>query len=266
MKRTLKPPEAALPRPPRAFKRWASALLFAAALVASGWHLGLDFGRLVSGSGPMMRLFRAFLSPNWPYMLKVLPAVFETIRMAVLGTTIGALMSVPVIFAAARNVTPNRFVYGLARGVMNVLRTIPELLFAALFVALIGLGPTAGILAITVFSFGIIAKLTSEAVEAIDPGPLEALWAGGASRPVLFGYAVVPQVLPAFISYTLYTFEVNVRAATVLGLVGAGGIGVMLNTAMKLLQYDKAASIILLIFVVVLLIEALSQSLRRRIA
>ncbi|MBE3596865.1 MAG: phosphonate ABC transporter, permease protein PhnE [Hydrogenibacillus sp.] len=261
-------PEAERPHPLKPPPRWpriVGLLLGVCAVFASAWHIGVDFRLLGRGSGHMWRLLTQFFAPNWSYIEKIMPAIFETLRMAVLGTTLGAIISIPIIFGAARNVTQNRIVRTASRAVLNVLRTIPELLFAAIFVAIVGLGATAGVMAITFFSFGIIAKLTSEAVETIDPGPMEALTAAGASRPVLVGYAVVPQILPHFISYVLYTFEINVRAATVLGLVGAGGIGVPLNTALRLLQYDKVASILIVIFAVVLVIDGLSQTLRRRL-
>ncbi|MBE3595179.1 MAG: phosphonate ABC transporter, permease protein PhnE [Candidatus Carbobacillus altaicus] len=259
----------ALPRPPKQLKKRLTRLfwivLFIVAIFGASWHTESDLRQLFAGWHNMWRLLSQFLTPDWMYMKKVLPAVYETIRMAILGTTIGALLAIPIILLAARNVTKNKVIVFLSRTVMNLIRTIPELLFAAIFVAIVGIGAIAGILAIIFFSFAIIAKLTSESLETIDPGPLEAMTAVGASKLTWIRYAVMPQILPAFISYTLYVFEINVRTAAVLGLVGAGGIGVPLNTALAFLQYDRAASIILLIFIVVLLIEALSGALRRRL-
>ncbi|MDY0322410.1 MAG: phosphonate ABC transporter, permease protein PhnE [Candidatus Carbobacillus sp.] len=258
-----------LPQPPKQLKKNLSRMLWTAlflvTIVGAAWHTESDPRQLAMGWPNMWRLLSQFLTPDWVYMKKVLPAVYETIRMAIVGTTVGAIIAIPITLLAARNVTKNRFFVFLSRTFMNLIRTIPELLFAAIFVAIVGIGAVAGILAIIFFSFAIIAKLTSESLETIDSGPLEAMTAVGASPLTWIRYAVMPQILPAFISYTLYVFEINVRTAAVLGLVGAGGIGVPLNTALAFLQYDRAASIILLIFLVVLLIEALSGTLRRRL-
>lgn len=258
-----------LPQPPKQLKKNLSRMLWTAlflvTIVGAAWHTESDPRQLATGWPNMWRLLSQFLTPDWIYMKKVLPAVYETIRMAIVGTTVGAIIAIPISLLAARNVTKNRFFVFLSRTFMNLIRTIPELLFAAIFVAIVGIGAVAGILAIIFFSFAIIAKLTSESLETIDSGPLEAMTAVGASPFTWIRYAVMPQILPAFISYTLYVFEINVRTAAVLGLVGAGGIGVPLNTALAFLQYDRAASIILLIFLVVLLIEALSGTLRRRL-
>ncbi len=197
-------------------------------------------------------------------MLPVLvEPVVQTLQMALVGTTQGALLAVPLILLAARNVTRQAWLYYAARAVLNLLRTIPELLYAAILVAAVGIGPFAGILALTVFSTAIIAKLTSESLEVIDPGPLEALEAAGANRLKTVRYAVVPQILPAYLSYTLFVFEINVRVSFVLGLVGAGGIGQLLLTALNLFRYQSALVIILVTLVAVVVIDAISVRVRQ---
>lgn len=201
--------------------------------------------------------------PNWSALPVLVEPLVQTLQMAVVGTTQGALLAVPLILLAARNVTGRAWVYYTARTILNLLRTIPELLYAAILVAVVGIGPFAGILALTVFSLAIIGKLTSESLEAIDPGPLEALEAAGANRLKLVRYAVVPQILPAFLSYTLFVFEINVRVSFVLGLVGAGGIGQLLLTALNLFRYQSALVIILVTLAAVILIDAISVRVRQ---
>jgi len=157
------------------------------------------------------------------------------------------------------------WVYQIARFILNLLRTIPDLLLAAIFVAIFGLGLIPGILALAVFSVGLIAKLTYESLETIDRGPLEAMTSVGASKLQWIAFGVVPQILPHFISYVLYTFEINVRAAAVLGLVGAGGIGLYYEKTLGFLEYDKTNSIILLTLAVVLAIDYFSTKLREKL-
>jgi phosphonate transport system permease protein len=201
--------------------------------------------------------------PNWAALPVLVEPLVQTLQMAVVGTTQGALLAVPLILLAARNVTRRAWIYFAARTVLNLLRTIPELLYAAILVAVVGIGPFAGILALTVFSMAIIGKLTSESLETIDPGPLEALEAAGANRLKLIRYAVVPQILPAFLSYTLFVFEINVRVSFVLGLVGAGGIGQLLLTALNLFRYQSALVIILVTLVAVIIIDTISVRVRQ---
>ncbi|UUZ87082.1 phosphonate ABC transporter, permease protein PhnE [Paenibacillus sp. P26] len=191
--------------------------------------------------------------------------MMQTIQMAVLGTTFGAIIAVPVALFAAGNVTKSVFLYYPARFILNLIRTIPDLLFAAVFVAIFGLGPVAGVLALTFFSFGLISKLLYESIEAIDPGPLEAMTAVGASKLQWIHFGVIPQVMAQFMAYLLYTFEVNVRAAAVLGLVGAGGIGLFLDRTLNQLRYDRASTIIIATLIIVLIIDYASTKIRERL-
>lgn len=189
-------------------------------------------------------------------------SLLQTLQIALFSVTIGSVLAVPVVALAFRNLTRCAWVYYAVRSVMNLIRTIPELLYAAILVAAVGFGPFAGVLALSVFSPGIVAKLTSESVEAVDPGPLEALVAAGATRLETFPYAVVPQVLPLYGSYVLYVLEINVRVSTLLGVVGAGGIGQSLMTALSLFQCRRAATVLLVSFVMVVVIDAVGARLR----
>ncbi|MDI3270499.1 MAG: phosphonate ABC transporter, permease protein PhnE [Bacillota bacterium] len=253
------------PRIPIPWAWYGGGLLSLAVIFISSWHLQIRPQELLQGLPQMIRLFQEFLHPDVSYLKKVLPALLDTLRMAIGGTAMGAFFSFPLLFWAAKNTAPAPWVYHLSRFLLNFLRTLPELLLAALFVAVVGLGMMSGLLAIAIFSLGIIGKLASEKVETIDPGPLEALQAVGAPLPVRILWAAWPQMSPDWLSYTLYTLEINIRAATILGLVGAGGIGSLLTTAMKSLAYPKVAAILLAVFFMVLLVEGWSSFMRRRI-
>ncbi|MFT8691892.1 phosphonate ABC transporter, permease protein PhnE [Liquorilactobacillus satsumensis] len=195
----------------------------------------------------------------------VVQPIIETIQMALLGTTLGTLVAVPFAFLAARNLVKSPLVRGGIRFFLNLVRTLPDLLLAALFVAIVGIGPTAGVWTLAVFSFGMISKLFYETVETIDSGPIEALQAAGANRVQIIAFAVVPQVVNNFVSYFLYTFEINVRASTVLGYLGAGGIGVFLQRSLSSFRYDQTAVIIIAILLVVVVIDGLSNILREKL-
>lgn len=240
-------------------------IIFAAFYIWSTISTGVSLRKLVNGLSSMMNLFVQFVPPDWGYIVKILPDLAETIRMAVLGTTFGALMAIPISLMAARNINNASWLVSVSKTVMNLIRTIPDLLFAAIFVAVVGLGPLAGIIALTFFSFGIVAKLTSESLEAIDPGPLEAMTAVGSPKAVWIQYAVTPQILPQFTAYTLYVFEINVRVSAVLGLVGAGGIGIPLNKSLSFFQYSRVSAILIAIFIVVIVIDFTSTKLRERL-
>jgi phosphonate transport system permease protein len=250
---------------PSKWKWTIIALAVFAFYIWSSVGTGVSILELLIGIPQMLSLFAEFFPPDLSHIPTVLPALLDTVRMALLGTTFGAILAIPISLLAARNINHTSWLVLTARAVLNLIRTIPDLLFAALFVAVFGLGSFAGTLALTFFSFGIIAKLTSESLEAIDPGPLEAMTAVGSSKSVWIHYAVTPQILPQFTAYTLYVFEINIRVAAVLGLVGAGGIGLPLNTALNFFQYDKVSSIILVILILVIFIDYTSTKLRERL-
>jgi phosphonate transport system permease protein len=192
----------------------------------------------------------------------VLGATLETVQMALAGTYLALLVAFPVGFLAARNTTPNPLVYGILRTVLNLLRTIPDLALGLLFVAAVGLGAFAGTLALAIHTATVLGKLLSEAVENIDEGVVEAIRATGAGYAQILSFAVVPQILPDLISFTLYRLETNIRAASVLGLIGAGGIGYLMNTSFRTFQYQEAAAIVIVLIVLVMLVDYASSRLR----
>jgi len=195
----------------------------------------------------------------------VLFALLETIQMAIIGTSIAAVMAIPFGLLAARNITPHRYVYMATRLLMNANRAIPELIFALIFVSAVGLGPFAGVLALGIGEIGMMAKLYAEAIESIDPKQVQAVTATGATRLQTFVFGVIPQALPLVASYCLLMFERNVRSATILGLVGAGGVGFVLSKYMALFQYSKLMGALVLIITAVTLIDRASDYLRRRL-
>ncbi|WP_425313247.1 phosphonate ABC transporter, permease protein PhnE [Paenibacillus mangrovi] len=251
--------------PPHKYKQLAGWLVLFAVLIACSIRTDVTPYQLIVGLPQMGSLLQEMFPPDWSYLPTIWGPMMETVQIAILGTTLGGLLAIPVALLCASNLGISRFVSLPARMMLNLIRTIPDLLFAAIFVAVFGIGPFAGMLALVFFSFGLIAKLTFEAIEAIDPGPLEAMSAVGANRMQIIMFGVVPQALPYFMSYLLYTFEVNVRAASVLGLVGAGGIGLLLDRALGLFRYDRASIIVLLTLVIVLVIDYGSTIIRRKL-
>lgn len=195
----------------------------------------------------------------------VIGATLETVQMALAGTFLALLVAFPVGFLAARNTTPHRFVYYGVRTFLNLVRTIPDLALGLLFVAAVGLGAFAGTLALAVHTATVLGKLLSESVENIDEGVVEAIRATGAGYTQILSFAVLPQILPDLISFTLYRLETNIRAASVLGLIGAGGIGYLMNTSFRTFQYQEAAAIVLVLIGLVMLVDYLSSRLRARV-
>ena len=193
----------------------------------------------------------------------IVGATIETVQMALTGTFLALLVAFPIGFLAARNTTPHPSAYHCARVLLNFLRTIPDLALGLLFVAAVGLGAFAGTLALFVHTTTVLGKLLSESVENIDEGVVEAIRATGASYTQILTFAVLPQVLPDLISFTLYRLETNIRAASVLGLIGAGGIGYLMNTSFRTFQYQEASAIVLVLIVLVMVVDYASSRLRK---
>ena len=212
--------------------------------------------------GQFMDVLIQMCKPDWSYAHVIWPYLIETIKMAILGTVIGSVIAFIYSFLIARNIVKNKAVTGVLRFIMNIIRTIPDLLLGALFVAVVGIGPVAGVLALSVFTFGVVVKLFYEAIETIDYGPIEALTASGASKLQIIHFAVLPQVMTYFVSYVLYAFEINVRASTILGYIGAGGIGLYLQQTLQLFQYNRTGTILIVIIVVVVIIDYISSASR----
>jgi phosphonate ABC transporter permease subunit PhnE len=250
---------------PSRMKLYLAGILMIVLLIASAFETDATLPKLIRGTPQITGFIAEMFPPDWVFFKKIWNPMVETIQMSVLGTLIGALFAYPMALLAARNVTTAPWLFYPARFIMNLIRTIPDLLYAALFAVLVGFGPTAGTLALIFFSFGILSKLAYESTEAIDPGPLEAMTAVGANKLKWIRYGVLPQVAPTYLAHLLYTFEVSIRASAILGLVGAGGIGLLLRNVLDLFRYDQACSIIIYTLVVVVLIDTVSTKLRRNL-
>ena len=231
----------------------------------AGIGIGFDLLDLIEGIGGADRILGELLRPNWGFLPETAEPMLETFQMAVIATAIGCAVALPLAFIASRLTTPNRVAFALDRSLLNVIRAIPDILYALIFVSAVSIGPLAGILALVLFNIGVVAKLLSETVDGIDPGPIEAARASGAGRTQIVATSVLPQVLPNYVAYSLYTFELNIRASTVIGIVGAGGIGNVLNTQLKFFNYTNVAVVIVELFVFVFVIELISIALRRRL-
>jgi phosphonate transport system permease protein len=205
-------------------------------------------------------------SVGQPESFNIVQPFIETFQIAIVGATIGNIFALPLAFYASRMTAPSNLAYRIAKGLLNVTRTIPDLVWGILFATAVGFGnPFAGALAMIMFSLTIMAKLLSETVDAIDIGPLEAGRASGATHTQVIQYAAFPQVRPNYVAYALYIFELNIRASVVIGFVGAGGIGRLLNERRNFFQWDQVMAIVIVIFVSVLLIEWLSIWARRKL-
>jgi len=241
-------------------------LLWGAFLVMLVWSFVPSdmhrFGEIFTGGGNMAMLLGDFLEPNFRYWRTYLDLMLETVQMAVWGSFLSVVLAVPFGLLSSANLAPT-WVHFPVRRLMDAFRAINELVFALIFVAAVGLGPLAGVLALTIHTIGTLAKLFSEAVEAIDPRPVEGIRATGSSRFQEVVYGVIPQVLPLWISFSLYRFEANVRSATVLGIVGAGGIGMSLSEALRGFDYAAGASILMIILVTVSLFDIFGARLRK---
>jgi len=237
------------------------------ALVVIGWTVwdtGADPMRLVRGLPWIADFLRRMLPPD----LAVLPAAVKgailTVEIALLGTVTAAVLALPLGFLSARNVAPPPVFYP-ARTVLNLFRSVDTLVYALIFVAAVGLGPFPGVLAVVAYTTTSLAKLYSEAIEGIERGPVDAITATGATRLQVLRYGVLPQVLPLFLSYILYRLETNIRAATVLGFVGAGGIGFYLQTYLRMIDYPAASTALLVTIVMVMVVDAVSSRVRARL-
>jgi phosphonate transport system permease protein len=244
--------------------RWAGGLAIVAAFVWSSWSTDVSLRRLVEGAPFMLDFVRRMLPPDPSVLGQALHGALQTVQIALVGTTAAAILAVPLALAAARNTAP-RWLYYLIRSALNAFRAIDTLVYALFFVAAVGLGPFPGVLAVIVYTATVLAKLFSEAIEAMDPGPVEAVQAVGATRIQVLQWGVLPQLGPEFVSFTLYRFETNIRAAAVLGFVGGGGIGFYIQTYLRLLNYPAASTVLLVLVAMVMVVDFTSSRLRARL-
>ncbi|MBO3462933.1 phosphonate ABC transporter, permease protein PhnE [Aetokthonos hydrillicola Thurmond2011] len=247
---------------------WLKNLLFiCVALAVYAWALqGLqvDFKELKNSFPYITDFISRLFPPDLKVVDKAIEALIETIQMSVWGTTIGAILSVPIAIASANNIAP-RWLQFLANFIQDIVRSVPSIILGLIFVAATGLGAPAGTLALGIYTIGYLAKFYQQAIEAVDRRSLESLRVAGASRWQVAQYGIFPQVIPLVLGYTFWMFEYNIRAASVLGVVGAGGIGFELKSYIDGFEYNKATSFILVLLVVVTIIDILSSKLREQL-
>jgi phosphonate transport system permease protein len=237
----------------------------AALYVASFFLLDMSLSHLVRGFSRLTDIVGLMFPPTpetWSRFWLYLAAIGQTLSIAFLGTLLAALLAVPIGFLAARNVVANRIVHLLARRSLDTIRSVDTLIWALIWINVVGLGPFAGVLAILCSDFGAFGKLMSEAIETASDKPVEGILSTGGSRFSAIRFGVVPQVLPVFASQVLYYFESNTRSATIIGIVGAGGIGLHLSELIRVLEWQQAAFVILMVLATVAAIDQISQRLR----
>lgn len=225
----------------------------------------VNLGALVRGLSNSFTFVLEMLPPDFSRWRLILTLAVETLAMGFWGTALGVVLALPLGFLAARNTAGNWVIYFLAKNLVNILRAIPDLIYALIFFTSFGLGPLAGVAALTLSTVGLLGKFYAEAIESIDRKPVEALEATGSRGISVIRYAVAPQIYPLFVGYNLYLLDHNIRAAMVLGLVGAGGLGVELFTQMRTFNYHRAAAILLIILVIITAIDRVSTYLRNNI-
>jgi phosphonate transport system permease protein len=224
-----------------------------------------DAQRLIDGIPAISQLASEMVPPDFSRWRAWLRPLLDTLAMSVAGTALAVVLSLPLALLAAPNTSPSPGVYRIARTALAALRSVPEIIFGVLLVAAVGFGALPGVLALALHSTGMVAKFFAEAIEHVDPKPLEAALAAGASRLQVITHAVLPQVLPQLADITIYRWEYHFRASAVLGIVGAGGIGFELMAALRLIRYDQVAAILLTILACVVIVDSLGAWLRRRL-
>jgi phosphonate transport system permease protein len=240
-----------------------------AALVAVhvlAWRgTGFSLNALVQGWHGIADFLGQALPPDLSVLSASKNAALVTLYIGLLGTTFSIPFALVLALLGSRATTPNAWTYQAARSLLSLLRAIPDVVFALIFVTAVGLGPFAGVLALVFHNTGVMGKLWAEAMEESDLGPRDALRVGGASGVQVATHAVLPTVLPQLVGLTLYRLDVNVRSSLVLGLVGAGGIGFLINQSIKLFRFDQMATHIIVVLVLVIAVDQLSAFVRRRI-
>jgi phosphonate transport system permease protein len=256
-------------RPPHGRLGWWGVVGFAVATVGVLWWTALgaqiNGQNLLNGVPYMADFISRMVPPNWAFAEKLVKPAVESLQVAIWGTIFGVLLALPICVFAARNLSPHPAIYHFTRQVLNVMRGINEIILALIFVAAIGLGPFAGVLALAIHGAGMLGKFFAEAIEDIDDGPLDAFRSAGVGKFKTIVFGVLPQVMPTWLGTVFYRLETNVRQSTILGMVGAGGIGFELVSSMKLFQYQDTAVCILVILAMVLVTDLVSSRVRAHI-
>jgi phosphonate transport system permease protein len=258
-----------LPAEPRKKRKWLVGLVLLAVYI---WAFsGIPIAGVKENVGQIVgAIFEGLIHPDWGYVYTgdgedLVSLMIETVAIAFVGTFISSLLSIPFAFWAARSKNSSRVLSGTGKFVLTAIRTFPEIVLAIMFIKTVGPGSFAGVLAVSVHSIGMLAKLYSEAIENMDQGPAESVVSAGGNRWAVLGFATLPQLIPEFLSFTLYRFELAVRSASILGMVGAGGIGTPMIFAINARSWNRVGIILLGIIVTVTCIDFVSGKLRKRL-
>lgn len=234
--------------------------------LVSLWLTGFFDAKRFAESGPAIaQLASEMVPPDFSRWRNWLKPLLDTLAMSIAGTALAVVLSLPLALLAAPNTSPHRLVYFSVRTLLAFLRSVPEIILGVLFVAAVGFGALPGVLALALHSVGMVGKFYAEAIEHVDPKPLEAARAAGATQTQVILHAVLPQVLPQLTDVTIYRWEYHFRASAVLGIVGAGGIGFELIAALRLLNYDQVSAILLAILACVIAVDSIGATLRRKL-
>ena len=236
------------------------------AVIYSANIIGFDIGVLIRRGAQFFVIVGRMIPPDWNYIPDVIGPLLETIMMSILGTMIGAFLSLPLAFLSSDNIIKNKAFLWTLRMIVSLFRTLPILIFAFILKYIFGIGTFAGTLAIALFTWLIMTKMLYEIIETVDMGPFEAIESSGASRVRAFTVSIIPQIIGQYISIALYNFEMNIRSAAILGYVGAGGIGLLLNEKLGWRQYDRVGLILFALLVTVYVIETISRYIRKRLS
>ena len=252
--------------PQWSWKTFISIILFCFTLVFVVKDLEIEFIKLISDSSKYFGdILSRMLPPDFSNLSQLIYAMFETIEIAFLGTIIAIVLSIPLGLFSAKNLAPNYLVYIICKTIVIFFRAIPEFIIAMILVIAIGFGAMPGVLALGLHTMGFLAKFYAEDIEHINKGPIDALKSSGATKSQIISFGVIPQILPAFVANNLYILDRNVRMATMLGIVGAGGIGYELQSSFRMFEYERVSAIIILIFLTIFIIDNFSSFIRSKI-
>ena len=253
-------------KPQWSWKTLTTIGIFSFVLVFVVNDLEIDFIKLVTDTSKYFGdIISRMLPPDFSNFNQLINAMLETIEIAFLGTFIAIVLSIPLGLFSARNLAPNYFVYLICKTIIIFFRAIPEFIIAMILVIAIGFGAMPGVLALGLHTMGFLAKFYAEDIEHINNGPIDALKSSGASKSQIICFGVIPQILPSFVGNNLYILDRNVRMATMLGIVGAGGIGYELQSSFRMFEYERVSAIIILIFITIFIIDHLSSLIRSKI-
>lgn len=226
---------------------------------------GFDLGIIVKRFAQLGVILGKIFHPDFSFLPKVIGPLIDTIKMSLLGTIIGCTLALPIAILSSSNINKNKILLSLCKFLLAIVRTLPTIIIATIAALIFSLGTFAGTIAITIFTFGVVGKMLFESIETIDMGPFEAMESFGANKFEAFWSACIPQIFPTYLSHCLYCFEMNIRAASILGYVGAGGLGLLINERIGWRDYNSLGTVLLVLFIAVVLVDFLSTYFRKKL-